>query len=198
MRRSAWIRGLLLALPLVGLATWLTVGGISRSFGPAPETAAPVSGVGELASTPAAPALPDQTAAPQASALPPGLPSGPEDYGPETFFERVNGADEYLISKGCRRILVYVFDDPPAELELLVFETAEGASEVLARDAGPERHEGPGEEASLSDEAVFFRRGELYGRLYAMGEALPKPGALAALAQEIDRSVADWSEETAP
>jgi hypothetical protein len=196
MRRSAWIRGLLLALPLVGLATWLTVGGVSRSFGPdleAPELLGEPSLAEPDAAHEASPA-----AAVSPSALPAGLPSDPEDYRPDTFFERVNGADEYLISKGCRRILVWVFDDPPAELELLVFETAEGASEVLARDAGPERHEGAGEEASISDEAVFFRRGELYARIYAMGEALPKPGALAALAQRIDVSLVDWQEGVSP
>jgi hypothetical protein len=196
MRRSAWIRGLLLALPLLGLATWLTVGGISRSFGPDLE-------VPELVGEPSPPELDaareaSPAAAASFAAPPAGLPSDPEDYGPDTFFERVNGADEYLISKGCRRILVWVFDDPDSELELLVFETADGASEVLARDAGPERHEGPGEEASISDDAVFFRRGELYGRLYAMGDALPKPGALAALALRIDESLESWRKGGAP
>lgn len=198
MRRSAWIRGLLLALPLVGLAAWLTIGGISRSFGPEHETAAPAPVADEGAAARAAGTSSAETTAPTISSLPPGLPPRPEDYGPDTFFERVDGADEYLISKGCRRILVYVFDDPPAELELLVFETADGASEVLARDAGPERHEGPGEEASVSDEAVFFRRGDLYGRLYAMGEALPRPGALAALARSVDEALGGWRDGGSP
>ena len=193
MRPSTWIRGLLLALPLVGLTAWLTVGGLSRSFGPEYEVPGTTSlGVSSLAVE----TVP--TLSPATPSLPAGFPSDFEDYAPDTFWERVNGADEYLLSRGCLRILVFDFDDPPAELELLVFDAETGASEVLARDAGPERQEGLGDEASVSEEAIFFRRGRLYGRLYAEGDARPGPGGLAALAIRIDESLADWAEGGSP
>jgi hypothetical protein len=59
-------------------------------------------------------------------------------------------------------------------MELLIFDRAEGAAGVLAKDAGPVRDPGPGEEASVTDQSVFFRRGRFYVRI--LGDPTANPG----------------------
>jgi len=65
----------------------------------------------------------------------------------------------------------------------------EGARAVLEREAGPERAPGPGDEAQVSDQAVYFRRGTVLVRVFLDPGATPPPGELVARAAEIDRAL---------
>jgi hypothetical protein len=178
-RPFPWLAAFLLALPLAGLVWWLAAGGISASFGP------------DLSASPAA----EKTASSPASILP-GFPPPEGDYGAERMWERVNGAADALRAEGCGRILVWRIDDPPAELELLVFDGEEGAARVLARDTGPERTAGPGDEASVGEEAIFFRRGRFYARLFAEPSPAARSGALLDLAARVDAGLETMTGET--
>jgi hypothetical protein len=185
----SWPRALLLALPLVGLAAWLTVGALARSFGPEPlETGLARESGTALAS------LEETKAASPPSLLPPPE----EEYRAETLFDRVDGAADFLLSHGCERLLVWRFRDPAAELELLVFGGAAGAGAVMERDAGNERTPGPGDEAWAGPEVVYFRRGRLYARLFAVAGAPPPPGALADLGARIDAELVRRAARGAP
>jgi len=169
-RPFLWIRPILLLLPLAVILSWLASGWRDQSFGP---EAAPPAGA---------------TAAVPAFALA-GLPLPLEDYLPARLHERVNGAADALIADGCGRLLFWRMEEPPAEIELLIFDSAEGAGRALARELGPDRTPGPGDEAWAGEEAVFFRRGPYYARL--LPEAGTKPGAAAllALAETVDAGV---------
>ncbi|MEE9218210.1 MAG: hypothetical protein V3U98_04005 [Acidobacteriota bacterium] len=163
---------LLLAAPLLALASWLVAGGLSRSFGP------------DFSITP-----PAESPAHSPRLVLAGFPAPTGDFPAERLYEHVDGAADSLRAAGCGRILVWRMDDPPAVLELLVFEEGEGASRVLARDVGPERTPGPGDEASVGEQAIFFRRGRFYARLFAEPGAPPDPARLLELATRVDDSV---------
>jgi hypothetical protein len=169
---------LLLAAPLVALAAWIAVGGVRRSFGPA----APAGGAPSAAPPAPAASLP----------TPAGLGAPEVDLPPGRFWERVDGAADALIAAGCRRMVVWKAAAPPAEIELLVFEAAGGAAAFLARDAGHERTPGgPGDEASVAPESIFFRRGRHYVRIVA-GPApgsVPNPASLLDLARIVDSAI---------
>lgn len=91
-----------------------------------------------------------------------------QDLDAEHLHERVDGAAPALVSLGCRRLLYYRLEAPPADLEILVFATPEGAHEALVRDAGDARGSGlPGDEAWANEQCIFFRRGDVYVRLIA-------------------------------
>jgi hypothetical protein len=177
-RRHSWLKYLLLTAPLVCLAAWLTAGGVKGSFGP-DLTSAP--GPAKSAPSPSNSHLP----APFLSGFPP--PDG--EYPADRLFERVDGAADALIAAGCRRLLYWRIGAPAAEMELLVFDRVEGASSVMARDVGPGRDPGPGEEASLTDQSVFFRRGGIYIRI--LGDPTSNPGRepLLELARRADRGL---------
>jgi len=202
---------LLLAAPLVALAAWIAVGGVKRSFGP---TTAPAGGTPHTAPPGTAPSA----GAPAAPARAAGLPR-PEELGapevdlpPDRFWERVDGAADGLVAAGCRRMVVWKTAAPPAEIELLVFAAADGAAGFLARDAGSERTPGgPGDEASVAPESIFFRRGRHYVRIVA-GAAppadpaagtsapadAPSPAALLDLARNVDSAIVANGAEGSP
>ena len=77
----------------------------------------------------------------------------------------------------------------PADAEALFFATAEGARAVLEREAGPERTPGPGDEAAVSAQAVYFRRGTALVRVFLDPGASAPEGGLVARAREIDRAL---------
>jgi len=140
----------------------------------------------------AAPGLPTQEV-PSAETSEPfrlsGLPPPGEDYPADRLEDRVDGAADWLRGLGCTRLVVWRLTDPPADLELLVFAHARGASQALARDAGPGRDREPGDEASVGEQAILFRRGAVYARLLADPEATAEPARLLELAQRIDRAL---------
>jgi len=101
----------------------------------------------------------------------------------------VDGAAEALRASGCRRLVAWRFEKPPADAEALFFATAEGARAVLDSEAGPGRTPGPGDEAQVSEQAVYFRRGSALVRVFLDPGATAAGGELAARAQEIDRAI---------
>lgn len=159
-RLRPWLVGLALATPLIGLSAWLVRGAVVRSHGPR-----------------------------EAAPLLPGLPPPQADLPAARLEERVDGAAEALRAQGCRRLLYWRFADPPADLELLEFRTAEGAGTALTREAGPERTSGPGDEAQASAQAVYFRRGPFFVRLFLDPGAAASPDVLARKASEVDRAL---------
>jgi len=177
-RRFSWLKSLLLAAPLACLLVWLTVGGVKGTFSP---DLPPSPGAGGSAPS----RLP---AAPPPSVLT-GFPPPEGDYPADRLFERVNGAADALIAAGCGRLLFWRMGDPAAEMELLIFDRAEGAARILARDAGPGRDPGPGEEASVTDQSVFFRRGRFYVRILGDPAANPGRERLLDLAGRADRGL---------
>jgi hypothetical protein len=173
-RLPSWAPSLLLAAPLVALSAWVIHGAVTRSHGPSPEPAV----------------QPSTAPGPPASAqLLPGLPAPEADLPAHLLEERVNGAADVLRSHGCRRLLYWRLLEPPAELELLVFEAAEGARGVMEREAGPERSTELGDESELGEQAVYFRRGRFYVRLLLDPGASVEPGALTRKARELDRAL---------
>ena len=101
----------------------------------------------------------------------------------------MDGAADALRADGCRRLVHWRFERPPADAEALVFRSADGARAVLAREAGPGRTPGPGDEAQVSAQAVYFRRGPVLVRVFLDPGASPPPGELLARAGEIDRAL---------
>jgi hypothetical protein len=167
-----WVLAVLLAAPLVIVAGWLATGGLSRSFGPA-SAASGIEG-------------PD--GAPETFRLT-GFPEPEQDLPADRLHERVNGAAETLRRSGCQRLLFWKLDQPGAELEVLEFDDPQGASETLARDAGRERTPGPGEESSVGDNAIFFRRGSHYVRVFADPLAPVSQEDLLAVAGRVDLAI---------
>ena len=119
----------------------------------------------------------------------PGLPRPRADLPSERLEERVDGAADTLRADGCRRLVHWRFERPPADAEALFFGAAGGARAVLEREAGPERTPGPGNEAQVSDQAVYFRRGTVLVRVFLDPGTAPPPGELLARAGEIDHAL---------
>ncbi len=161
-RWASWLQALALAAPLVAFTAWV----IRGAAHPAPH-ATPMPAAGTL----------------------PGLPQPVADLPAERLEDRVDGGADALRADGCRRLLHWRFEEPPADAELLVFRSSDGARAVLAREAGTERTPGPGEEAQVSSQSVYFRRGALLVRIFLdPGAAAPGEGLLRR-AQEIDRAL---------
>jgi hypothetical protein len=158
----------LLAAPLLGLTGWVVRGALwPATNAPAPRAAVEPRG-----------------------ALP-GLPAPSADLPADRLEEQVDGAADALRADGCRRLLHWRFEDPPAEAEVLVFATGDGARRVMENEAGPERTAGPGEEAQVAAQFAYFRRGNVFVRLFADPGASGSGDALAQRAAEIDRALAD-------
>jgi len=173
-RVGVLLQALLLAAPLAGLAAWIARGGFARTHTPGPPPS------GESVPSPAGPLT--------------GLPPPLADLPAARLEERVDGAAEYLRREGCRRLLAWRFEDPPADLEVLVFDGPEGARAVLARDAGPERTAGPGEEAAVSEQSILFRRGPVYARLFADPSTVIRSGSLEPVGERVDRALRSLAE----
>jgi hypothetical protein len=152
-----------LAAPLVALTAWLIQGAVDPRA-PQPRPGGP-AGVW------------------------PGLPQHRADLPAERLEEHVDGAADALRASGCQRLVAWRFEKPPADAEALFFATAEAARAVLEREAGLERTPGPGDEAQVSAQAVYFRRGALLVRVFLDPGAAADEGDLAARAQEIDRAI---------
>ena len=202
-RSLAW---LLLLVPLVGLAGWLlhhstrteppAFSPLPRSSGERPALPsswgpAAATGVAGAASTPPGPTSSGTAVAPSGSEAGPdarGFPPPRADYPADRLYERVDGAAELLRAAGCRRLLYWRIEHPPADLEVLAFATAEGARTMLARDAGADRTPGaPGDEGWASPQAVYFRHGAIFVRLIA-DEAAPV-GSLLDEARRVERAL---------
>jgi hypothetical protein len=169
-RWPAWIVAPLLAAPLVALTAWIAHGLVA----PAPAR--------EGSRAPAAAAAPAAT--PAWGSLPPDA-----DLPADRLEERVDGGAEALRADGCRRLLHWRFEAPPADAEALVFGSADGAKAVLAREAGSQRTPGPGDEAQLSPQSAYFRRGAVYVRIF-LDPGAPESPELGKRAEEIDRVLA--------
>ncbi len=163
-RWPAWVVAPALSAPLVAFTAWVGYGLLVP-----PKTREAV----------AAPA-----ATPALAALPPDA-----DLPADRLEERVDGGAEALRADGCRRLLHWRFETPPADAEALVFATVDGARTVLAREAGDERTPGPGDEAQLSAQSAYFRRGSVYVRIFLDPGAAESP-ELRKRAEEIDRMLA--------
>jgi hypothetical protein len=168
-RLPSWLVGLLLAAPLLALTAWV-MSGFASAVSPPLEPAA----------------LPTETTP---RGVLPGLAAPQADLPEERLEEHVNGAADALRADGCRRLLYWRFEDPPTDAELLVFRTAENAQAALAKQAGPERTLGPGDEAQVTQQSVYFRRGPVLVRVFL------DPGAethgLVERANDIDRALAN-------
>jgi len=126
-----------------------------------------------------APALASDSARQSSSAAGPAATPGPSsgvgaypapelDLGADRLHERVDGGAELLRKLGCRRLLYWRSTTPLADIEVLAFASSDGASQMLGRDAGPDRSKGvPGDEGFASAQVVYFRRGAVYARLIA-------------------------------
>jgi uncharacterized protein DUF6599 len=162
---------ILLSIPLVGLAGWLVRGALKSPRQPSSEAPVPEPHPGGPAG------------------VWPGLPQHRVDLPAERLEEQVDGAAEALRASGCRRLVAWRFEKPPADAEALFFATAEGAHAVLNSEAGPGRTPGPGDEAQVSEQAVYFRRGSTLVRVFLDPGASAPAGELVARAQEIDRAI---------
>ena len=165
---AAWARGLLLAAPLVGISAWVIQGALHRSQGPTfPRPDVPV----------------------ERSAVLTGLPPADADLPAAQLEERVDGAAEALRAQGCRRLLHWRLADPPADLEALVFETADGAHAMMEGDAGKDRTPGLGDEALVGDQFLYFRRGPVFVRLLLDPGAKADPASLKRQAGQVDQAL---------
>ena len=160
---TTWLVALALAAPLVAITAWVIHGATDpRARQPSPGGPTGVW---------------------------PGLPQHRADLPSERLEERVDGAADALRADGCRRLLYWRFERPPADAEALVFRTVDGARAVLQREAGPGRTAGPGDEAQVTPQAVYFRRGAAFVRVFLDPGASPPPGELVARAREVDRAL---------
>jgi hypothetical protein len=117
-----------------------------------------------------------------------GLPAPRADLPADRLEDRVDGAADALRADGCRRLLHWRFEEPPADAEVLVFRSEGGARTVMGREAGPERTPGPGEEAQATAQAVYFRRGPVFVRIF-LDPGAPESTGLVRRAQEIDHAL---------
>jgi hypothetical protein len=161
----------LLATPLIGLAAWVVRGALKAPSRASTDAAIPQP-------HPEGPA-----------GVWPGLPQHRVDLPAERLEEQVDGAAEALRASGCRRLVAWRFEKPPADAEALFFATAEGARAVLESEAGPGRTPGPGDEAQVSEQAVYFRRGSTLVRVFLDPGASAPAGELVARAQQVDRAI---------
>ena len=162
---------ILLSLPLVGLSAWLVRGASTSPRGASSDGIVPQPRPGGPAG------------------VWPGLPQHRVDLPAERLEEQVDGAAEALRAKGCRRLVAWRFERPPADAEALFFETVEGARAALDGEAGAGRTPGPGDEAQVSEQAVYFRRGSTLVRVFLDPGAGAPAGELVARAQEVDRAI---------
>jgi hypothetical protein len=162
-RLRTWLLALAFAAPLVVITAWVIRG---------------------AAHPRARPPVPDEAAVPW-----PGLPRPLADLPSERLEERVDGAAEALRADGCRRLVHWRFDDPAADAEALFFRTVAEARAVLEREAGSGRTPGPGDEARVAADAIYFRRGSVLVRVFPDPGASPPPGELPARAAQIDRAL---------
>lgn len=117
-----------------------------------------------------------------------GLPPPEIDLPPTRFYERVDGAEVALRALGCRRLMVWHLADVPADLEVLAFETEQGATSAFVRDVGADRMAGgPGDEAWTNGQALYLRRGSIVVRLIA--DEAGHGEVLVARAKQIDRAL---------
>jgi hypothetical protein len=158
-----WLLALALAAPLVAITAWVIHGATDP------------------------PARPPAPGALEGTWL--GLPRPLADLPSERLEEHVDGAADALRAEGCRRLVLWRFEQPAADAEVLFFRTVEGARGVLGREAGPGRTPGPGDEAQVSADAVYFRRGSVLVRVFLDPGASPLHGELVARAAEIDRAL---------
>jgi len=170
-RLPSWLLAVLLGMPLLGLTAWIVHGALQSHH--------PASADGGVPQP-----RPDGPAG-----VWPGLPQHQADLPSERLEERVNGAADALRAGGCQRLVAWRFERPPADAEALFFGTVEGARAVLEREAGPDRTPGPGDEAQVSPQAVYFRRGTALVRVFLDPGASAPEGGLVARAQEIDRAL---------
>ena len=169
-RLPSWLLAALLATPLLGLTAWVVRGALKD-----PHRASRADARQPRPGGPAGVWL--------------GLPQHRADLPAERLEEQVDGAADALRASGCRRLVAWRFERPPADAEALFFGTVEGARAVLEREAGPERTPGPGDEAQVSAQAVYFRRGTALVRVFLDPGASPPEGDLVARAREIDRAL---------
>jgi hypothetical protein len=172
------IAGLLLSLPLIAIATWFVYGGLHPGTGP----------------TQGRPTLPP-AAAKRSEAIVAGFPDPEVVLPADRLHERVDGAEDYLRAHGCVKLLAWRLGDVQADLEVLVFNDAQGAGKVLARDVGPQRTTGPGEEASVDAQGILFRRGRIYARLTADPGSSTPPERLLEVAARLDRALIGGAEK---
>ena len=124
-------------------------------------------------------------------ALAPGSPAGstalpaPLDLPAERLEERVDGAADALRAAGCERLRYWRLAAPPADAEALFFRSIEGARSVLEREAGKERTSGPGDEAQVSAQSIYFRRGAVLVRVF-LDPGTSAPAELLRAAQRLD------------
>jgi hypothetical protein len=170
-RLPSALLAVLLAMPLIGLTAWVVRGALRAPDRTSSEASPPQPRPGGPAG------------------VWPGLPQHRADLPAERLEEHVNGAADALRASGCRRLVAWRFEKPPADAEALFFATAEGARAVLEREAGAERTPGPGDEAQVSAQAVYFRRGALLVRVFLDPGVTAGEGDLVARAQEIDQAI---------
>jgi hypothetical protein len=162
-RLRSWLLALALAAPLVAMTGWVIHGVIH-------------------------PPAPRPTPGATAGAWP-GFPRPVADLPAERLEERVDGAAGALRGQGCRRLVYWRFERPPADTEALFFGAAQAARAAFERQAGAGRTPGPGDEAQVSAQAVYFRRGTVLVRMFLDPGASAPPGELVARAGEIDRAL---------
>jgi hypothetical protein len=162
-RPAAWLQALALLAPLLALTTWVVKGAVN----------------GEVRQPPPA----------HTEGARPGLPTPRADLARDQLEQQVDGAADQLRADGCRRLVVWRFDQPPADAEALVFTAVEGARAVLDREAGKDRTPGPGDEAQVSEQAIYFRRGAVLVRLFLDPGVAATPGLLVRRAEQIDRAL---------
>jgi hypothetical protein len=162
-----WAQALLLGAPLLAICAWLGVGALGRSRGPTTPTIEPA----------------------RSPELIPGLPPPEIDLPAARLEERVDGAAESLRKNGCKRLIAWTLTSPPADLELYVFDDVQGAKAWLDREAGSQRDLSPGDEASITGQAVLFRRSVFYTKLIADPSASVAFAPLKAAAESLDRAL---------
>ena len=153
--------------PLVAISAWLVRGALA----PPPAVDAATT----TAASPSSPALPRG-----ASDWPPAL-----DLPAIRIEERVDGGADALRAAGCTRLLYWRSETPAADVEALVFDSVEHARAALSREAGDLRTAGPGDEAQVSEQAVYFRQGAVLVRAFADPGA-GSAAALVALARRVE------------
>lgn len=125
-------------------------------------------------------------------ALAPGSPADgptalptPIDLPAERLEERVDGAADALRAAGCERLRYWRLAAPAADAEALFFRSVDGARGVLEREAGRERTAGPGDEAQVSPQSIYFRRGAVLVRVF-LDPGTSAPAELLRAAQRLD------------